>query len=74
MTLDYEPSTPEPPNHYQLIDSDDEMETSEKLLITYYEAKIDHNHPNFHMIWEILKEERQDLRTIIDLLNKYKLP
>ena len=40
MTLDYEPSTPEPPNHYQLIDSDDEMETSEKLLITSTKPRL----------------------------------
>ena len=51
MTLNSEPSTSDPPNTDQVIDSDDETETIEKLLDNYYEAKIDHNHPNFHMIW-----------------------
>ena len=50
-TLEYEPSTLEPPNNDQVIDSDEETDTIEKLLEDYYEAKIDHNHPNFHMIW-----------------------
>ena len=44
------------------------MDTEEKILITYYEAKIDHNHPNLHIVWETVKEERQDLRTSTDLL------
>ena len=51
ITLDSEPSTPDPTNPDQVIDSDDKMETTEKLMEGYYEAKIDHNHPNFHMIW-----------------------
>ena len=51
ITLDSEPSTPDPTNPDQVIDSDDKMETIEKLMEGYYEAKIDHNHPNFHMIW-----------------------
>ena len=55
MDLDSEPSTADPPNPDQEIDSDDEMETTGKLLEDYYKSKIDHNHPNFHMIWEILK-------------------
>ena len=50
-TLEYEPSKLEPPNNDQVIDSDEETDTIEKLLEDYYEAKIDHNHPNFHMIW-----------------------
>ena len=41
MDLDSEPSTADPPNPDQEIDSDDEMETTEKLLEEYYEAKID---------------------------------
>ena len=32
MTLDYEPSTPDPPNTNQVIDSDNKTETTEKLL------------------------------------------
>ena len=56
MTLDSEPSTPDPPNPGKLIDSDDKMDTTGKLLEDYKEAKIYHNHPNFHMIREIVKE------------------
>ena len=52
MALDSKPSNPDPPNPSQVIDSDDKTETTEKLLEDYYESKIDHNHPNFHMIWE----------------------
>ena len=52
MDLESKPSTPNPPNPNQVIDSDNETETTEKLLEDYYEANIDHNHPNFHMIWE----------------------
>ena len=55
MTLESKQSTPDPPNTGQLIDNDDETETTEKLLEEYYEANIDHNHPNFHMIREIIK-------------------
>ena len=33
--LDYEPSTPDPPNHSQVIDSDDETETTDKPLEYY---------------------------------------
>ena len=50
MTLDYKTLTPDLPNPDQVIDSDDEMDTTEKLLEDYYKAKIDHNHPNFHVI------------------------
>ena len=32
MTLDSETSTPDPPNPDQVIDSDDETETTEKFL------------------------------------------
>ena len=56
MTLDSEPSTPDPPNPGKLIDSDDKMDTTGKLMEDYKEAKVDHNHPNFHMIQEIVKE------------------
>ena len=45
ITLDSETSTPDPPNPDQVIDSDDETKTTEKLLEDYYKAKIDHNHP-----------------------------
>ena len=55
MTLESEPSNSDPHNHDQVIDSDDETETTEKLLKDYCESKIDHNHPNSHMIWEIIK-------------------
>ena len=51
MTLDSGPSTPDPPNPDKLIGSDDEMETKETILEDYDEAKVDHNHPNLHMIW-----------------------
>ena len=40
----------------------------------YYEAKIDHHHHHFHMLREIVKEERRDLRARINLFNKSKLP
>ena len=53
MTLESEPSNPEPPNTNQVTDSDDDRETTEKLLEGYYEDKIDQNHPNLHVIWEI---------------------
>ena len=56
MTLDSKTSTPEPPNTDKVIDSDYETYTTEKLLGDYYKAKIEHNHPNLHMIWEIVKE------------------
>ena len=36
MTLESKSSTPEPHNTDQVIDSDDEMETTEKLLEDYY--------------------------------------
>ena len=55
MTLEYEPSTPDPTNTDQVIDNYDETETTEKLQEDYYEAKIDHNHPNNHIIWELVK-------------------
>ena len=51
MNLDSKPSSPDTHNNYQLIDSDDEADTTEKILEYYYEANIDYNHPNFHMIW-----------------------
>ena len=73
-TLDSETLTPDPPNPDQVIDSDDEMEKIEKLLEEYYKAKIDHNHPNFHMIWEIMKEERKYLHTSIDLFKESMIP
>ena len=74
MNLDSKPSTTDPTNTGEIIYSDDETETTEKILEDYYKAKIEHNHPNFHMIQEIVKEERKDLRASIDLFNKYKLP
>ena len=74
MTIDSKPSTLDPTNHVQVIYSDDEMGTAEKNLEYYYEAKIGHNHPNFHMIQEIVKEERKSLQSRIDLFKKYKLP
>ena len=65
ITLDCEKSTPDQPNTDQVIDSDDETETMETLLEDYYKANIDHNYPNFHMIWEIVKEESKYLRVSI---------
>ena len=56
MTLDYELSNPYPPNFKYtsktapVIDSDDEMEATEKLLKDHYDANIDHNHPDLPMI------------------------
>ena len=52
MNLDSEQSTPDPHNPDQVIDSDDEMKIIEKHMEDYYESNIDHNYPNFHMIWE----------------------
>ena len=74
MTLDYKPSTPHPPNYGELIDSDDETETTGKLLEEYYKSRIYHNYPNFHMIQEIVKEEHRYLRASINLFNKSKRP
>ena len=56
MTLEYKPSNPDPPNNGQVIVSDNETETTDKLLEDYYESNIGHNHPNFHMIWKTVKE------------------
>ena len=50
MNLYSKTSTPYPPNNGRLIDSGYETDTTGKFLEYYYEAKIDHNHPNFHMI------------------------
>ena len=57
-----------------MIDSDGEMETTEKLLAYYKKSNIYYNYPNFYMIWKIVKEERRALHAIISLLNKSKLP
>ena len=72
MTLDPEPSTPVPPNTGQVIDRDDEMEA--KLMEDYYDAKIDHNHSDFPMILETVKEERRDFRASVDLFITAELP
>ena len=32
------------------------METTEKVMVYYYEAHIDHNHPKLPMIWKKLKK------------------
>ena len=37
------------------MDSDHITDTTEKILEGYYEAKIDHNHPNFHITQKIVK-------------------
>ena len=74
MNLYSKPSNPDPPDTSQVTDSDEEMDSTEKLLEEYYKAKIDHNHPNFHMIREIVKEERRALRASIYLFKKSKLP
>ena len=66
MILGYEPSTPDPPNPGQVIDSDYEKYTIETPMEDFFEAKIDHNHPNFHMIQEIVKEEHKYLHASID--------
>ena len=73
-SLDSKPPTPDLPNNGQLIDSDDEMDTTKTLLEEYYESKIDHNHPTFHMIREIVKEEHKALFTSINLFNISNLP
>ena len=67
INLDSKTSTPDPPNPGQVIDSDDETETTEKLLEDYYKSKIDHNYPNLHIIQEIFQEEHKDLYASIDL-------
>ena len=74
ITLDSKPSTPDPPNLGQVIGRYDEMDKTGKPLEDYYGANIDHNHPNFLMIREIVKEERKVLRASIYLLKKSKLP
>ena len=74
INLDSEPSNPDPPNNGQLIDSDDETDTTEKLMEYYHKAKIDHNNPNFHMIQRIVKEELITLCASINLFDKFKLP
>ena len=56
MTLDSEPSTLDPPNKGQVINCNDEIETTETLLKYYYNAKIGHNHPNLHIIRNQLKK------------------
>ena len=56
MNLDSKPSTADPPNTSQVIDRDNEMGTTEKILEDHYETNIDHNHPNFHIIQEIVRE------------------
>ena len=40
ITLYYKPSIPDPPNTSQVINSDEETETTEKLLEDYHESKI----------------------------------
>ena len=74
MTLESETSTPDPPNPDQVIDSDYETETTEKLIEDYYEGKINHNYPNFQIIKKILKEERKALHARINLFNKSNPP
>ena len=51
MTLDSKPLTPDPPNPGQVIYSDGEPGTIEKILQDYYKANIEHNRPNLYMIW-----------------------
>ena len=74
MTLESKLSTSDPPNNGQVIDSGDKTETTEKILVDYCKAKIDHNHPNFHMIWKTIEKKLRDLRASIDLLNKSQIP
>ena len=80
INLDSEPSTPYPPNATDtskttpLIDSDDEIEATDKLLEEYYDAKIDHKHPEFPMIQETVKEELKYLLLSIYLFIKSKPP
>ena len=74
MTLDYGPSTPDSPNTGQLSDINIETETKEKLLEEYYEAKIDQNYVNLHLIRKTVEEERIYLRASINLFNKSKIP
>ena len=56
MTLDSEPSTLDPTNDTYnsktavVIDSDDEIKATEKILEDYYDAKIYHNHPYLTII------------------------
>ena len=74
ITFYSEPSTPNPPNPVQLIDSDDKTETKEIFLEESYKSKIYHNHPNFQMIHQIFKEERQALYASINSFNISKIP
>ena len=38
----------------------------QKLSEDYYKAKIDHNHLNFHILQEVVKQERTALRASIN--------
>ena len=68
INLDSKPSNPDLTNTGTVIDSNDETETTEKLMEDYYEASVDHNHPNFHIIRVIVKKERKYLHARINLL------
>ena len=75
MNMDFKPSTPDPPNITDtsktapVINRNDRIEAAEIFFQDYY----DHNHPDFPMIRETVKEERISLRSSINLFNKYKL-
>ena len=70
ITPDSKPSTPDPLKTSLVINSNDTIDTTEKLPEYYYDANIDHYHPNFHMIQKTVKEERIYLRASIYLFNK----
>ena len=50
------------------------METAKNPSEDYYKAKIDHNNINFHIIQEIVKQERTALRARINLFKKIQAP
>ena len=80
MTLDYKPSALDPPNATDtnktalLIDSNDKIDTTEKLYEEYYDVMIDQNHLDFLMVREKVKVQCRDLCASIDLFNESKLP
>ena len=55
MTLDSKLPIPDPPDTSQVIDINDETETTDNPLEDYYKDKIYRNHPNFHIIHKIYK-------------------
>ena len=56
-----------------IIDIDDAIEKTEKLLEDYFDAKMYHNNTEFPMSLEKVKEERTSVLSSIYLFNKSKL-